>query len=406
MLRQSYEGLTVIHEILGDFLKYLKKNWLTVILFIFFSSGLLLFMVYVLSADLNNVVTEIIIGFISIPIVYFIIKFFYLYSPVERKRLMNDFCKCVEFYKDSGLEFIEYKGDKYPSIIYYMPMRRLNLTIFDVIVVDELYKLPETIRYLYEPIEDQIKKRFLDEGYFNAPKARMVEFNVGQKISLKIQQTYYYYSFITNFFADYRLFKNNITLRQIYKNDFVKNIKFLNKEITSNHLGFGGFIITCDGKIPLFLRNSRVAVSSRMLGNTFNGSVDWYEKESMHKSLFNELKEEIGIGMTEEDIFLMGLERNILWLGKTDFHLIALSDKNLSELYKIIKRSKTKEENMKLVSLDLGVAISSLDDLKQNKTIILENLDKEIKVLQKKYHLSLSLITGFYLFENFLELKE
>lgn len=405
MLKRIYGGLAVAYEITTDFIRYLRKSWLSVILFLFFSSGLFLFVVYILGINTKDIAADIIAGFISIPIVYFIIKFFYTYSPEERKRLMSDFHKCVEFYKDSGLDFIEYKGEKYPSVIIYKPTCRLKLKDIEVKVIDEPYKLPDTIRSLYEPVEDRIKKRFLDEGFFNFPKARMVDFNAGEKITAKIQQTYYYYSFITNFFADYSLFNKKVTLRQVYKDEFIKNIRFLNKEITSNHLGFGGFIITRDGKIPLFLRRSSTAVSSRMLGNTFNGSVDWYGAESIHKSVRIELKEEIGIDASEENVFLMGVERNTLWLGKTDIHLITFSDGDLPELWEKIKKSRTKEENLNLIPLDLGVAIKSLDDLAQNKGEILENLDKELETLWKKYQLSLPLITGLYLFESFVELE-
>ena len=116
MLKRFHEGLAVAYEITADFIKYLRKNWLTALLFLLLSAALFLFVVFILDINPRDVVADIIAGFISIPIVYFVIRYFYMYSPEERKRLMSDFQRCVEFYKDSGLDFVEYRGKKYPSI--------------------------------------------------------------------------------------------------------------------------------------------------------------------------------------------------------------------------------------------------------------------------------------------------
>lgn len=321
---------------------------------------------------------------------------------------MSDLQKCVEFYNDSGLDFIEYRGKKYPSIIFYRPNTYWSLKDIKAQVVDQPYILPDTIRSLYEPLEDEFKKRFLNEGFFNVPKARMVDFRVceeAREIKIKIQRTFYYYSFITNFFADYPLYYKRITLREVYKDEFVRNIKFLDKEETSNHLGFGGFVITTDGKIPLFLRRSSVAVSSRMLSNTFNGSVDWYGSESLHKSVLKEVKDEVGLYVMEEDFILLGVERNILWLGKTDLHFINIAKEDWKTIQNKIRKSKTNEENLKMVSLDLGVQIKGLNDLVKKKDQIKENLDRGVTALASKYQFAPSLITSLYLFDKFLEIN-
>lgn len=76
VLKWLYEMLAVAYEIASDFLKYLRKNRLTVFIFCLLSAGLLLFMVTVLSIHPQDLVSNIIAGFISIPVVYFFIRFF------------------------------------------------------------------------------------------------------------------------------------------------------------------------------------------------------------------------------------------------------------------------------------------------------------------------------------------
>lgn len=406
MLKWIYEITALVYEVVIDFLRYLRRKWLVAVLFGIFVIGLLLFMVHILGYQMRDLVANIIAGFVSMPIVYFVLRFFYLYSPEDRKRLMSDLQQCVDFYKDFGLDFIEYRGKKYPSIVLYRPNNLFSLRDFKVDVVDQPYILPDAIRSFYEPIEDELKKRFLREGYYNAPKARMIAFFVSEdtrEIRITIQKTYYYYSFITNFFADYPLYNKKITLRMIYKDEFVRNLKHLDKDQTSNHLGFGGLVITRDGKIPLFLRKSSVAVSSRMLSNTFNGSVDWYGSESLQRSVIKEIKEEVGLDVKEEDLILMGIERNILWLGKTDIHFLYIaSGDDWKSLTAKIKSSRAREENLKAIVIDLHTQINSLNDLIKNKEQIKKCLYKSLKNLSSKYQFTISLITSFYFFENFL----
>ena len=143
-----------------------------------------------------------------------------------------------------------------------------------------------------------------------------------------------------------------------------------------------------------------------MLGNTFNGSVDWHDTESINKSVINEIKEEVGIDVKKEDVLLMGIERNILWLGKTDMHLLVLVNEDFAELKKKIKKSKTKEENIDYKVLDLGVHIDNRDDLKLRCLEILDNLDAKLEFLQKKYKLAAPLMTGLYLFNQFIKYKD
>ncbi len=77
----------------------------------------------------------------------------------------------------------------------------------------------------------------------------------------------------------------------------------------------------------------------------------------------------------------------------------------MSELQSKIGKSKTKEENLKMITLDLRLSVNSLDDLRRNKGEIKESLARELKALESKYQLALSLVTGLYLFERFLELE-
>jgi len=398
-----YEQQALICEITVDFISYVKKSWKGVLGFLIISSVLFLFVMYVLRIDFKDIVVDIVAGFIFIPIVYFLIKFFYTYNPEERKRLMT-IEQCVEFYKNSGLDFIKYKGKEYPSIVFYKPNGRISLADIKVETCPEPYNLPDKIRSLYEPIEDKIKKRFLDEGHFNMPKARAIAFEYAADVlTVKIQPTFYYYTFITNFFADYPLFGNDITLRRVFRDEFVANIASLDKELTSNHLGFGGFVVSRDGKVLLTLRKSTTAVSSRMLGNTFNGSVDWHETKSIHKSVITELKQEVGINVQEQDVLLMGVERNVLWLGKTDMHMLVLVDKDFQELKENARKSESRKENVNFEEINLGVKIRSVEDLKLNRDEILSNLGKGFEKLQKKYTLSLSLVTGLWLLEEFIK---
>lgn len=73
-------------------------------------------------------------------------------------------------------------------------------------------------------------------------------------VILDTSRTYYFDSLITNRASDYKM-DNGSTIREIYEPG--PYIKPLEISKFSNHLGFNGFVLTTDNKIPFIHRSGR-----------------------------------------------------------------------------------------------------------------------------------------------------
>jgi len=345
--------------------------------------------------------------------------------------------------------------DKIPIVLEYKPKNSLLEIDKDSVVIhlyNRIYTLPKEIELFYEPIRDKLNREFLMEGHFNRLKVRLENYHEeNNRLKLKLSRTSYYNTFITNFSADFWPYgSDKVTLREEFHHLLFRNGRLvpLGESPFSDHLGGGGLIITSDGKTLLPKRNLKVAVSVNTLDNSFGGSfdlVDFYDDEvqfplatespsyqtiknqiekklvlsgeQLKKAVINQLRDEIKFKKKDKELkikklYLLGIVRNLIWLGKPDFLFIALTD-SLSE-----KEIETSIEEFKYLDnpiIDIGTKeiekISNVKDIFQ-KEILSTILDKLIYNIYRRCNFrtkpSLGLLTLVYLLNEIekIEIKK
>lgn len=120
---------------------------------------------------------------------------------------------------------------------------------------------------------------------------------------------------------------------------------------TSNHLGLNVLLITADQKLVIQERNDKVSSYANTLSPSSSGAlnysiaIDDKKSVSLQTALRNELSEELSAEIDINEIFLLGLTRELKRLGKPELHFLAKTTLNSTELLAIVERNpKFKEE--------------------------------------------------------------
>lgn len=151
-------------------------------------------------------------------------------------------------------------------------------------------------------------------------------------VTLLTGRTYYFDSLITNRASDYRM-ENGKTIREIYEPG--PYIRSLETSKFSNHLGFNGFVITSDGKIPFIYRSADVSIGKNTWATSIGASLKTkyaVEKRSPHyfdlnglgNSIIKEIHDELGIscsGISEQEAVksIIAFYRDLVESGKPQF---------------------------------------------------------------------------------------
>lgn len=125
-----------------------------------------------------------------------------------------------------------------------------------------------------------------------------------RSVTLHTSRTYYFDSMITNRACDY-LLSNGKTIREIFEPG--PYIRDLNRSKMSNHLGFNGFIMTNDGKIPFIMRSADLSIGKNTLADSIGASLKTkyavgkdsgmrVTKQSIGYAMIREIEDELSLG--------------------------------------------------------------------------------------------------------------
>jgi len=159
-----------------------------------------------------------------------------------------------------------------------------------------------------------------------------LEIDTDGTVTLHTGRTYYFDSLITNRASDYRM-EDGKTIRNMYEPG--PYIRPLEDSKFSNHLGFNGFVITSDGKIPFVYRSNDVSIGKGTWANSIGASLKTkyaVEKGARHNftlqglgnAIIKEIQDELGIscsGISEYDAVksVIAFYRDLVEAGKPQF---------------------------------------------------------------------------------------
>jgi hypothetical protein len=257
------------------------------------------------------------------------------------------------------VNYVDKKDDlgEIPTAFEYVPEQVRRLKEFEFEKTGDVYQLPCSVCGFLETEMDRLKQRFKEEGKFNWRKYRLEGVNP-ESGTLKVSETTYFRTFITNFSPDLGFEGwDDRTLREAFKNQTIRDKKVvpLSESPFSNHFGIGSFVIDQEGNFALAVRNKDVSVATNQLGLPISGSfdVDNFEGDSQPNLIKPKAREEGEMGLDDETIeasysYLMGIVRRMEWLGKPD----ALSILIVDDIG--VPKSMTKEyDDMKLIETEV-----------------------------------------------------
>lgn len=249
--------------------------------------------------------TDILISFILVAFCDSIAKWAqgYIQKKCEDSaKLTDDYSSLVKKYSCESL--IEYgKNNKFPVICL---CSRTKEQKWDIQVCDsneEFYELPSQAANFSQELMNVHKQSVL----YNQINIRLSSVNYDaekRSVTLHTSRTYYFDSMITNRACDY-LLSNGKTIREIFEPG--PYIRDLNRSKMSNHLGFNGFIMTNDGKIPFIMRSADLSIGKNTLADSIGASLKTkyavgkdsgmrVTKQSIGYAMIREIEDELSLG--------------------------------------------------------------------------------------------------------------
>lgn len=249
--------------------------------------------------------TDILISFILVAFCDSIAKWAqgYIQKKCEDSaKLTDDYSSLVKKYSCESL--IEYgKNNKFPVICL---CSRTKEQKWDIQVCDsneEFYELPSQAANFSQELMNVHKQSVL----YNQINIRLSSVNYDaekRSVTLHTSRTYYFDSMITNRACDY-LLSNGKTIREIFEPG--PYIRDLNSSKMSNHLGFNGFVMTNDGKIPFIMRSADLSIGKNTLADSIGASLKTkyavgkdsgmrVTKQSIGYAMIREIEDELSLG--------------------------------------------------------------------------------------------------------------
>ena len=155
------------------------------------------------------------------------------------------------------------------NVVRFPVIRDSLLTGKEVWIRDsqEMYELPEEVR----PYEADLFKAHETAHLYNQLNIRVTDWKeTDGRFEIHTARTTYFKSMVTNRAIDFRL-KSEMTVRDMLQyGPFVPSPA---ESRLSNHLGFNGFLITSDGKIPLVRRSSAMSIGKHTCGPSVGASL-------------------------------------------------------------------------------------------------------------------------------------
>lgn len=292
--------------------------------------------------------TDILVSFILVALCDNIAKWIqgYIQKKCEDSaKLTNDYAALVKKYSCDSL--IEYgKNNKFPVICLCARTRKEKWDIQVCDSTEEFYELPSQAADFSQELMNAHKQSVL----YNQINIRLngVDYDAEKRsITLHTGRTYYFDSMITNRACDY-LLSNGKTIREIFEPG--PYIRPLSMSKMSNHLGFNGFVMTKDGKIPFIKRSDNLSIGKNTLANSIGASMKTkyavgchsemaVTKKSLGHAILCEIQDELAlkkIDVTEEEAAdsIFAFYRDLVECGKPQFLFFLNLDISSQELQK------------------------------------------------------------------------
>ncbi len=194
-------------------------------------------------------------------------------------------------------------------------VKSANLLGREIVIKDskKYYVLPTVI----EENRNMLFRAHDSSNIYNQLNVRVKDWYLdGNKFFIETERTTYYDSMLTNRAMDFK-WQSGMTNRDFFQyGPFVKSLK---DSKMSNHLGFNGFILSADGKIPFVKRNNSVSIGKRTYGVSVMASLKAryalnkngnFTISGLKNSIFREIFDELEI--RKEDIVSFDLNNNLL----------------------------------------------------------------------------------------------
>lgn len=355
--------------------------------------------------------TDVLISFVLIALCDVIAQF--ILKHVQKKcedsaKLTQDYPKLIKKYSSDKL--ITYKGNRFPVTCLFLRNSENPWKIEINDSPEHRYELPSQVADLSAEIMTAHEQSVL----YNQINIRLenVDFQPQDNtLTLHTGRTFYFDSMLTNRACDYEL-SNGKTIREIYEPG--PYLLPLNQSRMSNHLGYNGFIMTSDGKIPFVMRGDNLSIGKNTLANSIGASLKTkyaitpdsnycMTPESLGRSILLEIADELSLCSAEQaDAYfaengishltatnsIIAVYRDLVECGKPQFLFYLKFDfiDSLELEKRFNKKNKIKPSDAedKVIRDGKQLIFFTLDQLKQ-ATITADKLTVAIDGVEKHY---------------------
>jgi hypothetical protein len=185
----------------------------------------------------------------------------------DGEKLTEDYQKLVEMYSEDNL--IEGNGSNGSNdrvifpVVLLGSVGNISITEEDISISDD----PNDEYHLPAIIEEHFPEIFKAHGTggYNSNCIRVLDMVLDENgLKIKTGRTTYYNSLVTNRAFDWKW--GGITTRELY--EYGPRLSSLKDSKLSNHLGFNGFLESCDGKIVFVKRKSSMSIAKFTYGDS------------------------------------------------------------------------------------------------------------------------------------------
>ena len=331
----------------------------------------------------------------------------------DQAKVTNDYESLVKRYNCMNL--VEYQGIVLPEECLCMRTKEE-----EIVFADE----PETFYELPGRLSDHAKK--LMEAHsasniYNQINIRLDDLKKDEeqgRIVLHTSRTQYFDSLMTNRCCDYVYEDGTVTIRDFYEpGPFLKPLRLSQ---FSNHLGFNGFVITKDGKIPFIYRKDSLSIAKHTWATSIGASLkakyaldseNGYSirPDSFGKAIVGEIKDELRISddsaltVSNAQDSIFAFYRDLVEAGKPQFlFVLQLNERTAVEVETGIKAKQKRKDKKNDMSTDGDrVAFFSIEELREAKL----EVDK-MTVAGKEYVMMPSVVVSIVLLLKYLEEKD
>ena len=224
----------------------------------------------------------------------------------------------------------------------------------------DMYELPKIIRNHFE----DILAAHDTSHVYNQLNIRVTGWQMDENAVFRINtaRTTYFYSLVTNRAMDFKW--NGLTVRELL--EYGPFLHSLAESKLSNHLGFNGFVESCDGYIAFVKRSKDLSIGKSTYGNSVGASMKvkyaldearHFTKQGIMNAMLNEIFDELKIPPTALEEFsceknIISAYRDLVEGGKPQLLFYAKSKWNKIQITDNFKRQlKIKKNPAKEVEL-------------------------------------------------------